>query len=227
MAAKKSAKKSAPKTNTTGSAKASVKASVRDRVIDAVAAEAAAVGWRHVSMDAVAERAGLGLGEALLEVPSKTHALCVLIDRIDARTLTPVKKLDAEDSPRDRLFEILMRRFDALNERREEAKAVMTGVARDPAAALVVGCRLQKSFAAMVGAAGISTGGLMGLARIQGLKAVTAFALRAWMNDDSADMAKTMAALDRALDRAEKLASLAKFRRERGRREKSDEETAA
>jgi AcrR family transcriptional regulator len=219
MAAKKSAKKSAPKTNTTGSAK--------DRVIDAVAAEAAAVGWRHVSMDAVAERAGLGLGEALLEVPSKTHALCAIIDRIDARTLAPVKKLDAEDSPRDRLFEILMRRFDALNERREEAKAVMTGVARDPAAALVVGCRLQKSFAAILGAAGVSTGGLIGLARIQGLKAVTAFALRAWMNDDSADMAKTMAALDRALDRAEKLAGLAKFRPKGSGRAKSEEDAAA
>ena len=47
--AKKSAKKSAPK-NTGGSAK--------DRVIDAVAAEAAAVGWRNVSMEAVAERRG-------------------------------------------------------------------------------------------------------------------------------------------------------------------------
>lgn len=217
MAAKKSAKKSAPK-NTGGSAKAG---SVKDRVIDAVAAEAAAVGWRHVRMDAVAERAGLGLGAALLEVPSKTHALCAIIDRIDARTLAPVKKLDPEDSPRDRLFEILMRRFDALNERRDEAKAVMTGVARDPAAALVVGCRLQKSFVAILGAAGVSTGGLIGLARVQGLKAVTAFALRAWMNDDSADMAKTMAALDRALDRAEKLAGLTKFRRA-----KSEEATA-
>ena len=49
--------------------------------------------------------------------------------------------------------------------------------------------------------------------RIQGLKAVTAFALRAWMTDDSADLSKTMAALDRALNRAEKLAGMTSFRR--------------
>jgi AcrR family transcriptional regulator len=214
MAAKKSAQKSgkkpAPQTST---------GSDRDRVIDAVAAEAAAVGWRNVTMEAVAERAGLGLGAALLQVPSKTHALCGMVDRIDARTLTPVTKLDPDDSPRDRLFEILMRRFDALNERRDEAKAVITGVACDPAAALVVGCRLQKSFAAMLGAAGISADGLRGLVRVQGLQAVTASALRAWMNDDSADMAKTMAALDRALDRAEKFAGMTKFRRRESREE--------
>jgi ubiquinone biosynthesis protein COQ9 len=209
-ASKKTAKTSSTKKTPVAG---SVAGTVKDRIGDAVAAEAAAVGWRNVTMEAVAERAGLGLGEVLLLTPTKTHALCGIIDRIDARTLGPVKKIDPDDSVRDRLFEILMRRFDALNERRDEAKAVMTGVARDPAAALVVGVRLQRSFAAILGAAGVSTGGLLGLARIQGLKAVAAFALRAWMKDDSDDMSKTMAALDRALGRAEKLANMSGLRR--------------
>ena len=193
-----------------------------DKIVDALAEEAAAVGWRNVTMEAVAARAGLGLGEVLLEAPTKTHLLCAVIDRIDARTLAPVKKLDPEDSPRDRLFEILMRRFDALNERRDAAKAVISGIARDPAALVVTAVRLQRSFAAILAAAGVSTSGLKGLARIQGLKAVTAFALRAWMTDDSADLSKTMAALDRALNRAEKLAGMVSFRR----RDKVEEATA-
>jgi AcrR family transcriptional regulator len=213
-AAKKSAKKSAPKAGGSGSG--------TDRIIDALAAETAAVGWRNVTMEAVAVRAGLGLGEVLLQAPTKTHLLCGIIDRIDARTLEPVKKIDPADTPRDRLFEILMRRFDALNERRDEAKAVMAGVMRDPAAAIVVGCRLQRSFAAMLAAAGVSTGGLVGLARIQGLKAVTGYALRAWMTDDSEDMAKTMAALDRALERAEKLANFTTLRRSRSNTEDTE-----
>ena len=71
-----------------------------DKIVDALAGEAAAVGWHNVTMEAVAARAGLGLGEVLLEAPTKTHLLCAVSDRSDARTLAPVKKLDPEDSPR-------------------------------------------------------------------------------------------------------------------------------
>ena len=212
MAAKKTAaKKSASKPS----------ASPKDRIIDAGLEEAAAVGWRNLAMDAVAARAKMDLGEALLLVPSKTYLMLGFLDRIDARTLAPVKRIDPEDSPRDRLFEILMRRFDALNEKRDGAKAVAAGVARDPAALVAGICRVDRSCAAMLSAAGISTGGLMGLARIQGLKAVAAYTLRAWMQDDSADLSKTMAALDKALTRAEKLASFTGFRR-RGETESAD-----
>lgn len=187
--------------------------SALDRIIDAGVQEAAAVGWRTVTMAAVAERAGIDLGEVLMQVPSKTHLALGFLARIDSRTLGPVKRIDAKDSARDRLFEILMRRFDALNETREGAKAVIGGAARDPAAALALLCRLDRSCAAMLEAAGISAGGLLGLARIKGLKLVATCGLHAWMNDDSADLAKTMAAVDRALSRAEKLAGMATFRR--------------
>lgn len=65
----------------------------------------------------------------------------------------------------------------------------------------------------MLAAAGVSPDGLFGYARIQGLKMVLACALKAWIDDDSADLAKTMAALDRALERAESLARFRGFRR--------------
>ncbi len=187
--------------------------SASDRIIDAGLEEAAAMGWRAVTMAGVAERAGMALGEVLMAVPSKTHLALGFLARIDARTLGPVKRIDPSDSARDRLFEILMRRFDALNDMRDGARALITGVARDPAAALALLCRLNRSCAGMLEAAGISTGGLIGLARIKGLKVVAACALHAWMSDDSADLAKTMAALDRALTRAEKLAGMTTLRR--------------
>ena len=205
MAAKKTAKKAAP---TAKSAATPV-----ERIVDAGLDEAAAVGWGHVTMEAVAMRAGLGLGEVLLEVPNKTGLLLAFLKRIDARTLAPVKRIDPADSNRDRMFEIVMRRFDALNEKREGARAFVNGVTRDPAAAIAALCQLERSFAAMLEAAGISSSGIAGLIRIQGFKAVLAAALRAWMTDDSTDLAKTMAALDRGLNRAEKLAGFAKFRR--------------
>ena len=59
MAAKKTAKKTSPKTSG---------ATPIDRIVDAGLEEAAAVGWAHVTMEAVAVRADLALGEVLLEV---------------------------------------------------------------------------------------------------------------------------------------------------------------
>jgi hypothetical protein len=98
-----------------------------------------------------------------------------------------------------------MRRFDVLNRHKDGARAIARGAARDPAAALMLACRVDKSAAMMLGAAGIDAGGLCGLARIQGFKMIFLSAARAWMKDDSADLADTMAAVDRALSQAERL----------------------
>ena len=216
------ARKSAAKESTTNPSGPS-DAAVLERIIDAGLDEVAAVGWRTLAMDAIAARAELGLGEVLLQVPSKIHLMLCFLGRLDARTLGPVRALDPADSPRDRLFEILMRRFDALNEKRDAAKAVVAGVARDPAAMIAGICRVERSAAAMLAAAGISSSGLMGFARIKGLKVVMAYALRAWMTDDSADLSKTMAALDRALERAEKLSGFVTLRRRKSHEEPSSE----
>jgi hypothetical protein len=82
---------------------------------------------------------------------------------------------------------------------------MLKGLCRDPAQGLLAWTRTDRSGAAMLAAAGISADGLRGLVRIQGLKAIYLCTLRAWMRDDTADMANTMAALDGALRRAEQI----------------------
>lgn len=183
-----------------------------DAIIDAALAIAAEAGWTGVTMAAVADRAGVALGDALLFAPTRAHLLVKFLDRLDAANLSGLTVSD-EGSARDRLFEVLMRRFDLLNQKRDAVHAVMTGVTRDPPSAAMLACRVGRSAAALLGAAGLSAEGLIGFARVQGLKAVMACALKAWMNDDSADLSKTMAALDKALARAERLASFRGWRR--------------
>lgn len=177
-----------------------------DAIVDAGLALAAENGWTAVTMAAVAERSGQPLGDVLLFAPTRAHLLTRFLDRLDAANLGGLQAPGEEDTPRDRLFEVLMRRFDLLSARREAVRAVMTGVMRDPPSAALLACRVGRSAAALLGAAGISAEGVRGFARVQGLKVVMACALKAWMTDDSADMAKTMAALDKALGRAERLA---------------------
>lgn len=197
---KKSAAKKAPR-------KAPSKAAdPAEAIIDAALTLAADSGWRAVTMAAVSDMAGVALGDALLFAPTRAHLLVKFLDRLDAANLAGVTASD-EGSARDRLFDLVMRRFDLLNQKRDAVRAVMTGVTRDPPSAAMLACRLGRSAAALLSAAGISAEGLSGFVRVQGFKAVMAGALRTWMTDDSADMSKTMAALDKALARAERLAS--------------------
>jgi AcrR family transcriptional regulator len=223
MAGKKAAKKSPARTAAGGRPSGSrsrpgrssdtPSGDLSDAVTDAALDLAAEAGWTALTMTAVAARAGVPLGDALLYAPTRAYLLVRLLDRLDRATLAGDGSTDDSESARDRLFEVLMRRFDLLNKRRDGVRAVIAGIPRDPPALAMLACRSGRSAAALLGAAGISAEGLRGFARIQGLQAVMAYALRAWMNDDSADMAKTMAALDRALGRAERLACLTPWRR--------------
>jgi len=109
-------------------------------------------------------------------------------------------------SARDRVFDLLMRRFDALAPHREGILRLQRDLRRDPLTALLLSPILMASMAWTLEGAGISTAGISGALRVQGLTGVWLNTARAWEDDDSVDLGPTMAALDRALDRAEKVA---------------------
>ncbi len=193
------------------------------RILDAALHEVAAKGWQHLSLEAVARRAEMSLGDVLIHVPTTAHILARFADHLDRAALSNVKDVDHSQSVRDRLFDLLMRRFDALQAHRAGVVALMTGVMREPGDLAMLMARLSRSMTATLSAAGLAPYGLRGLAQIMGLKAVYLSALRVWQKDESADMAKVMAALDRSLGYAERAAqfSLSRFAQSRAAPEKA------
>jgi hypothetical protein len=109
-------------------------------------------------------------------------------------------------SPRDRIFDVLMRRLDALQPHRAGVTRYLAEARRDPLLALLTAPLVLNSMAWMLEAAEIDAGGLDGALRAQGLVGVWLLALRGWERDETADLGPSMAALDRALDRAETVA---------------------
>ena len=177
------------------------------RIIDAALDLAAVEGWSGLPMTRIAEAAGVTLAELHAAFPSKSCLLDAFIRRIDSQVLAG-GPADAEDTVRDRLFEVLMRRFDALAPRKAAVAAILRDIV-DPTVGLVGLPALARSMAWTLEAAGLSPAGLGGLVRVQGLMVVYSDAVRVWLRDDTPDMAKTMAALDKGLRRAERLAKLA------------------
>jgi AcrR family transcriptional regulator len=206
------ARRSKPRSAKTATSAARSSRTPRDRILDATLALAEREGWRKASLSAIAGEAGVPLHELYGEFRSRSAILGALMARTDASVLAETPVADAKESPRDRLFDVLMRRFDALKPHRAALKAIARELGSDPPTALCSGPAFLRSMAWMLEAAGLSSAGMRGRLRVRALAALYLWVLRVFVRDDSEDLAKTMAALDRRLRQAEPWLGLGGFR---------------
>lgn len=178
-----------------------------DAALDAFLGLIAEKGFAAVALRDVAEAAGLGVAELYRVYPDKVALVTAFMARIDAEVLagTPAR-LDPEETARDRLFDTMMRRYDALRPHRAALGAIRRAGTRDPMLALAMGPALRRSMAAMLEAASVPSDGISGALRQNGLLAIHYAVSRAFDRDETADLSKTMAALDSRLKMAERWA---------------------
>ncbi len=175
-----------------------------DNTLIAAALQIAAdEGWRNVTVVAAARAAELPLARARERFPGRGAILAKFGRMADQAVL---EGDPAEGSVRDQLFDLLMRRFDALQSHRAGILALMRVLPTEPGTALLLACATNRSMRWMLQTAGVPANGLFGELRVRGLVAVWLWALRAWEHDESEDLTTTMAALDTALSRAEQAA---------------------
>jgi ubiquinone biosynthesis protein COQ9 len=160
-------------------------------------------GWHRANVAAAARSADLSLAEARARFPSRAAVLKAFARMADQAAL---EGATTDGSVKDRLFDLMMRRFDALQAHRAGVVAVARGVVFEPPMLILMACLTRRSMRWMLQAAGVSTAGPLGELRIKGLMAVWLWTLRAWERDTSDDLSATMAALDNALTRADQMA---------------------
>ena len=179
----------------------------RDAALDAFLGLVAEKGYGSVSLRDVATAAGLGFAELYGLFPDKVAGVKAFLGRIDRQVLAgTATELDPEETARDRLFEVMMRRYDALKPHRAVIRSIRRAAARDPMLALALAPAVRRSMALMLEAAGVPTDGLSGAVRQRGLMAIHAAVSPVFDRDETADLSKTMAALDGRLKTAERWA---------------------
>lgn len=161
---------------------------------------AEASGWERVSVAVAARRAGLALDRARARFPSRGAVLLRFGSLADQAALAAASS--AGMAPREQLFDLLMARFDALQQHRGGVLALLRALPFRPAVSLLLAAATRDSMRWMLDAAGVPVDGVIGRLRVDGLTAAWFYVLRAWTRDDSLDLTATMAALDRALSRA-------------------------
>lgn len=172
---------------------------LRDKVIDAALGFAAERDWDSVRLTDIAERAGVGLAELRDAFSGKLAILAAFSARIDKQVLGSLDPELAAEPARDRLFDVMMARFDALQPHRAAVRSIARAFARRPAALAAWSPIALRSMSWMLEGAGISASGRLGAVRAQGLAWVFGRTMRVWLDDDDPGMARTMVELDRRL----------------------------
>jgi hypothetical protein len=172
------------------------------------------------------------------EFVSTLAILAAHIKSVDRAVLSADLTDVEEEPPRERLFDVLMRRLEILKPHREAVASLLRSARRNPPLALALNAMAVRSQQWMLAAAGISASGPRGMLRAQGLAALFGGVLRTWIDDEDPGLARTMAALDRALGRGQRFAGLlddlcriparlCRLRPRRRRRDGDYEDTAA
>lgn len=173
-----------------------------DRLIDAMLDIVAVHGWRPVSLDAVAIRAGVSPVDARALCADRAVLLNAFARRVDLAACADVEPGTDASTRYDELLDILMRRFEILQTHRDAMVHLIRDVPADPITLLHCLPAAQQSFARLASAAGYPDRGLAGVAMVKTLAAVWLVTQRDWLRDDTPDLSVTMASLDRNLRRA-------------------------
>lgn len=172
--------------------------------VDAAFALGAQKGWSSVTPAAVARHAGVELPQARSSFACTGAILKKFGRQADAFALTNVAM---DDNVKDKLFDILLRRIDYLQERRAGVIALTRYLPFCPPLALALAEMNIASMGWLLEGAGVSATGFSGALKKRGLLVVWLYALRVWSTDESPDLAATMAAVDSALAKASTLVS--------------------
>jgi len=200
MARKPARAKADPPTPPTGSD--------RERIIATFMALLAEKPIERIDLTEIAAGAGVSLGAMRGEFPSKLAILAAHTKAIDRAVLEGGDGDMTEEPPRERLFDVLMRRIELLAPHKEALASLLRSARRNPGLALALNHMAVRSQQWMLAAAGIHASGPLGMARAQGLALLYARVLRTFVRDDDEGNARTMAELDRALGRGARLSSV-------------------
>src|ERR1700731_3902948 len=110
--------------------------SARERIGEAFMAPRGEQPIEEIGFAAIAARAGVSLAELRNVFGSKLAILAAHQKEIDRRVLAGIDADMAEEPPRERLFDVLMRRIDVLSPHKAAVRSLLRSAGRNPGLAL-------------------------------------------------------------------------------------------
>jgi AcrR family transcriptional regulator len=176
----------------------------RGKATEALMSLVAELGWEKSTLNLVADRAGISLADLAADIQNRFDLLDHFGQQTNQRALKIAEEEGGSEAVRDKLFALLMARFDVLAEHKAAIISLSKSARRDPGLALYFAQKIRSTMSLFLEASGVNTSTLQGRVRASGLAMLYGKVIRVWFKDDSEDLAKTMKALDAALADAER-----------------------
>ena len=177
----------------------------RKQVVEALMRLAASRRWDEIELGDIATEAGVPLVKLRGLFPSKLSMLGGLTRMIDDAVLAGSLDDLAAEPVRERLFDLVMRRLDALAPYKAGLRKIAPVIRRDPLSMAALNRGAVNSWRYMLASAGIATEDALGSLRVQGAVLLMARVSEVWLEDDEPELSRTMARLDRELKTAGKI----------------------
>jgi AcrR family transcriptional regulator len=174
----------------------------RRAVVEALFRLAASRDWDTIELPDIAQEAGIGLAEMRSLFPSKLAILGGLTRMADEAVLAGNSDDLRDESYRERMFDLVMRRLDALAPYKAGLRSALVALRRDPLALAAFGRSATNSWRYMLASAGIPTEDSLGSVRARGAVLLMSRVMETWLVDDEPELSRTMAKLDAELKTA-------------------------
>lgn len=185
---------------------------IKQKILNSALYLAVEQGWEYTTLRDIAEHAGVSASDLYDSIDDKSDILVILGRKIDKEIIGNVDVCNCDElNSRDRLFDIMMDRYEALNEYRDGVVSMLESFKYDPKQVVISMPHLCKSMGWMLEVSGIETAGVKGALKVAGITGVYIKVLKTWADDDSVDLSKTMSSLDKTLNKAEKAANILGF----------------
>lgn len=186
-------------------------AQAREKILGAFLTLLAEKRFERIELADVAQLSNVSLADLRGEFGSTFDMVSAFMRETDKKVLAGGAQLTldpelADQSARDRLFDVLMRRFEVLAPHREAVRSLYRSARTNPGLALGLNKLAVRSQQWMLSGAGIGSSGMIGGIRAQGLAGLYARAMKTWLDDEDPGLARTMASLDRQLEGGERFA---------------------
>lgn len=179
--------------------------SLEYKIALAVLKLAAKYDWHMITPEQISKTTRVPLSQVKRFFSSPDTRLRVILRYIDSEMIKSVGKINSKSSLHDRLFEILMARFDVLQSHRKGIISIAAACRKDPKLLQTLLQAQWLSMQKVFQLAQLDQKSTLKITKWISVFSLYHLVLWYWQHDHTKDMAKTMAVLDRVLRLGDKL----------------------
>jgi len=161
-------------------------------------------GWSYFSLKSLAKENKSDLESIKIFFKNKSQFLESFSEMIDNKVLANIDKDEFnKNSIKDNLFELIMLRFENLNHYKTGLKILLSDLKKSPVELKKIMKKVLDSMDLFLEIANVKNNYLMDFIKVNIIFIIYSYVFNVWLDDQSSEMSKTMAELDKWLSKAE------------------------